>query len=443
MPLSRPALACALAAGVLAAIAVAEQRVGLGLSLALLLVVAAGAAGGASRGLLTLAGALALQPLLRDAGWVVAADVAAALLAAAAAAVAPQRWWRVGQVLLAPWRLIAGLTLVARAIGALRPDRPQSQLVPVARGLALATGLSVTFGALFATADRAFADVLDGLVAVDLAADRLAWRCVLALAFTAAAGGLARADALAAPAPDSDGAEAPAYLPGRTELVIALVAVVAVFATFVAVQLRVLFGGADYVQATTGLGYGDYARQGFAQLLVVATLTLGVVAFAARRRDRLVGGLLGVLCLLTLVVLLSAHHRLGLVENAYGFTRVRYTGHAVVAWLAGLFALVVVAGGRPEVARRLPRLATTLTLAAVLLFSLSNPDARIAGRAVDRAAGAGRLDARYLSGLSADAIPALERLPLVRRAVVLPELRARLVRPDGLAGLNLSRMRAR
>ena len=58
------------------------------------------------------------------------------------------------------------------------------------------------------------------------------------------------------------------------------------FALFVAVQLRVLFGGAAYVQRTTGLGYGEYARQGFVQLLAVAALTLTVIGVAARRRDR-------------------------------------------------------------------------------------------------------------------------------------------------------------
>ena len=96
---------------------------------------------------------------------------------------------------------------------------------------------------------------------------------------------------------------------------------------FVAVQLRVLFGGAGYVRATTGLGYGEYARHGFVELLLVASLTLAVIAVAAARsRDRVVRALLGVLCVLTLVVMASAQHRLDLVEDAYGATRVRYAG---------------------------------------------------------------------------------------------------------------------
>ena len=110
------------------------------------------------------------------------------------------------------------------------------------------------------------------------------------------------------------------------------VAVVAIFAVFVAVQLRVLFGGAGYVRATTGLGYGEYARHGFVELLLVASLTLAVIAVAAARsRDRAVRALLGVLCVLTLVVMASAQHRLDLVEDAYGATRVNSASRSSVS----------------------------------------------------------------------------------------------------------------
>ena len=444
MPLSTSALACAVAAAVLAAIAVAGERPGLGLTLALLLAIAAGlraARRPVSPILAALAVALALQPVLRDAGWVVAAAVGAALVAAAAAVGGAVAWPAVRRALVAPLRLDAGTVLAARAAARLLGSgRPRGQLWPVLRGTGLALVLTATFGVLFATADSAFADVLGQTFPDDLDAADLLWRLVLGVVFLAVGGALARAGA---PRQPGIGTRAARRVPGRTELVIALGALVALFATFVAVQLRVLFGGAAYVQATTGLGYGDYARQGFGLLLVVAALTLAVIAIAARRRDRTVRALLGALCVLTLVVLLSAHHRLDLVEQAYGFTRVRYAGHAVVAWLAALFALVLAAGASPALARRLPQLATTLSLAGVLAFSLSNPDGRIAERAVDRAASGRPLDTAYLAGLSADALPALEALPARQRALVVADLRARLRRPDGFGGLNVARARAR
>jgi hypothetical protein len=440
--MSTPALSSAIAAGTIAAFAVAGQRIGLGLALALLLTVAAGALnarGRVCRVTLGLAGALATAPLILDAGWVVAIDIIAALVASAVAVSRPGTWPGVARSLVAPCRLLAGSTLVARSVRARRRDTPHPQTWAVARGLALAALLVVTFGALFAAADSAFADLLDGTFSFDLEPDDVFPRAVLALAFVAAAGALARRGAT----PSLDRPGEPRFVAGRTELRIALGALALLFATFVAVQVRVLFGGADYVRDTTGLGYGDYARQGFVQLLVVAALTLAVVAFAARQRDRAVRVLLGVLCVFTLVVLLSAHHRLDLVEDAYGFTRVRYAGHAIVLWLGLVFGLVLASGVQGGLRDRLPRVVVLMTLTGVLAFSISNPDARIADRAVDRALAGGTLDSAYLGGLSADALPAVERLPRRERDPILRSLREGLRRSDGLAGLNVSRARAR
>jgi hypothetical protein len=228
------------------------------------------------------------------------------------------------------------------------------------------------------------------------------------------------------------------------ELVIALAALLALFAGFAAVQLRVLLNGAEYVRSTTGLGYGEYARHGFVQLVAATALTLAVVAFtAARRRDRLIRGQLAALCLLTLVALAGAVHRLDLVQQAYGLTRVRYAGYALLTWITVILVLTLAAGAHRGLARRLPHVMTVLTLSGALLFSLSNPDSRIADRAVQRAVDGRPVDTAFLSGLSADALPALMRLPGAERTAVVPVLRDRLRRPDGITGLNLSRRRAR
>jgi hypothetical protein len=439
--MSRSTYACALAAGLLAATAVAGQRVGLALTAALLLVLAAGVRGAPSRPCLWLtavAAALALQPTLRDAGWVVAAAVVACLGATAAAVTPPGRWVDVWRVLVAPLRWVAGTTLVVRTTRALVPSASEAPVVPVLRGVALAVALTAGFGALLASADRAFEDLTASLLTVHLDAGDALWRLVLGLAFVVTAAALA----CSAPARTAGPLREP-WAPGRTELRIALGALVALFTVFVLVQLQVLFGGAGYVHATTGLGYGDYARQGFVQLLGVAALTLGVIAVAARRRDGAVRALLGALCALTLVMLVSAHHRLDLVEGAYGFSRVRYAGHAIVLWLGAVFLLTLAAGAHRTVARHAPRIAVGLTAVGALAFCLSNPDARIAERAVQRAAHGGTVDTRYLADLSADALPALERLPPAQRADVLRPLRARLRRADGIAGWNLARGRAR
>jgi hypothetical protein len=421
---------------------VADQRVGLALSVALILVIAAGVLATKRPWAIAPAGlavALAIQPIVRDAGWVVAVDVPAALAAGAVAVAAPSTWPRLMHAMWAPLRLVGGSALIGRASRAMVPEVPTKHLVPAIRGFAVGLVLIAVFGGLFVTADRAFAEAVDSTLSVGFDARELTWRVVLAALFVGVAGALARA-AIGHDRQDNDSAGNGL---GAIELRIALSAVVALFAAFVVVQLHVLFGGAAYVQKTTGLGYGEYARQGFLQLLVVAGLTLAVVGVAARRPDRFVRGLLGALCVLTVVVLVSAYHRLELVEDAYGLTRVRYAGDAIVAWLVVVFGLVLAAGLHRGVARRMPRVVAQATLLGVLAFSLSNPDSRIAQSAVDRAESGRPLDVNYLADLSADALPALEDLPEPERDVVVQAVRNRLSRPDGIAGLNLSRARAR
>jgi Domain of unknown function (DUF4173) len=100
-------------------------------------------------------------------------------------------------------------------------------------------------------------------------------------------------------------------------------------------------------------------------------------------------------------VLASAHKRLGLYVDAYGFTRLRLTAEATILWLGGVFALILLALRRTA---WLPRAGVALTAVAMLAFALSNPDLRIAERNLE-----GRVDVQVLRTLSADAAPAWSR----------------------------------
>jgi hypothetical protein len=197
----------------------------------------------------------------------------------------------------------------------------------------------------------------------------------------------------------------------------------------VAIQFATLFGGDRHVLETAHLTYAQYARSGFGQLLAVAALTLAVVAAAhrwAQDEGHLLKALLAALCLLTLVVLASSLRRLNLLEDAYGFTRLRFAAHATVLWLAALFALVLIGRARP-------RAVVALSAVAVLAFALADPDRRIAHWNVQRYGRTGKIDKDYLMWLSADATPELVRFPCMH------------FRPgaQSLAGWNLARVRAR
>ena len=442
----------AVAAGVLGATLLPGARAGLGLLLvAVALAVAAALAGptahparSALLGLLALA--LATCAALRDAGWVVAGELVAAALVGSVAMSAPRHWRATALAsIAAPLRMPSGAWRVAAVAAGGLAQAPSRQAFALGRGLVLTGALLAIFGALFASGDRAFAQLAGGVLPDAVPLGDLPLRLVVFGIVTALAGGLAQAAGIA-----DEPARRPLLRLGRVEWLLALGALNLLFALFVAVQLAVLFGGDGYVRDSAGLTYAQYARSGFAQLVVVAALTLAVVGAALRwartqdvRQARVLRALLAALCLLTLVVLASALHRLGLYEQAFGFTRMRVAVHALLLFGGALFVLVIaaLASGRRD---GLARATVVLAALAALAFWVSDPDRRIATHNVERYESTGRIDARYLSRLSADAVPALLRLPAPLRERVLARQRVRLAgEPDGLAAANRARTRAR
>ena len=333
-------------------------------------------------------------------------------------------------------RVPVGSVLAGRAAArGVRVD----QAGPAARGVALAVVLLAVFVPLLASADAAFAQLLEDVVPTGWAADQPFARVFLAACVVSLGGALAYVRLC----PPSIAARPPRWSLGRLEWALPLGALVLLFAAFVALQLTTLFGGNEHVLETAGLTYAQYARSGFWQLLAVAALTFAVVAAAqrwARDGGRLLPALLTVLCLLTLVVLASALKRLGLLEETYGFTRLRFAAHAALLWFGALFVLVLAAR---FTAGWLPRAIVAVTAAAFLLFALADPERRIADANVERFERTGSIDYDYLYRLGADAAPALERLRGPEAGCVRDELRLELGEASGVAGLNLARSRAR
>jgi Domain of unknown function (DUF4173) len=217
------------------------------------------------------------------------------------------------------------------------------------------------------------------------------------------------------------------------------------------VQLTVLFGGRRHVLSTAGLTYAQYARQGFWQLLAVTALTLAVVAVAVRKAARATQGdrtivrtLLGTLCVLALVIVASAIHRMSVYEQAYGFTRLRVFVIGTEFWLGAVLILVLGAGIRMS-GSWLPQAVLASAVVAMLTLAVINPDAYIAKHNVDRYERTGQIDPAYLATLSADAFPALDRLPAALRACALQDLAPALTASpaDPWYDFNLDRSRAR
>lgn len=375
-----------------------------------------------------------------DAEWLVAVDVAAAAVCAALSIAGARSW---ATVLAAPLCAAGDAFLVpVRIVRSIPRGRSVPWLRPAGRAAAVSLTLLVTFGALFASADAAFARIAQNVLLPDVGLDVLPARIFVAVVIVAGAGGLV----LMAQRPVTRvaAAESERWRITTLEWSAPLLLLDLLFAAFVLVQLTVLFGGHDHVLETTGLTYAQYARAGFFQLVAIAGLVLGVIAIALNAarptpKERLLKGLLGGLCVLTLVVLVSALRRMDLYEEVYGLTRIRISVHAVVLWLAGIFALVM-AAGLTRRAPWLPRAVAGLTMASLLLFNLSNPDARMARSAVERWERTGEIDGYYLSTLSADALPTLVELPGSGscEAVLARVHRA----PSPWSSFNLSRHRA-
>ncbi|MCG5463961.1 DUF4173 domain-containing protein [Micromonospora sp. MED01] len=346
---------------------------------------------------------------------------------------------------LPPAATVRALPWAARGIRDTRPTGSGIGFGRILTSLAISAVLLALFGMLFSSADAVFAELVAGLLPDISLPGVIGWTVRLLLIGGPLLGGAY----LVSRPPDLEGLRPTPSRPAhRLEWTLPLVLLDALFAVFVLVQLTVLFGGAGHVLRTAGLTYAQYARGGFWQLLAVTALTLLVIAVAARRAatatraDRLlVRVLLGTLTALSLVIVASALYRMQVYADAYGATRLRLVVTTMELWLGLLFLLVGVAVVRLR-AEWLPRLVIGTAVLALLGLALVNPDRLIADRNVDRYLKTGRLDVDYVSGLSADAVPALARLPEPMRTCALTRIAVEQPR-DGLWATNLGRLRAR
>ncbi len=303
------------------------------------------------------------------------------------------------------------------------------------------------FGGLFASGDAVFGAWTEALI------PDLRWDTIIARTFilTLVAGVALTGAYLALNPPNIADAALPATPRARHawEWAVPVGIVVALFATFLLAQATAMWGGVEYLQATTGLSYAEYVHQGFGQLTVATFLTVVVVGLAMRAaplegsRDRaLLRGLLGTLCLLTLAVVASALYRMSLYQEAYGYTVLRVFVDGFELWLGLVIVMLLVAGVRLS-GWWVPRAVLVSAAVFVLGFVALNPDAFVASHNIDRYEAGQALDTAYLASLSADATPVIaERLPADLAACVLEGGWAAEGRGDDLLSWNLGRARA-
>ncbi len=278
-----------------------------------------------------------------------------------------------------------------------------TKLRRIVRALAITVPLVAVLAALFASADAIFAR------AVDINVSTAVQHIVLVAIGTIGAGWLLRIASLR----KADVPDVAKPTLDRIEWTIVLAGLDVVLAAFAVAQFVALSSGGKKLLHTAGFTYAEYARSGFFQLLAAVTIT-GLVLIALHASAERGGARFRVLAFaaiaLTLVVVVSAFHRLTLYEHAYGLTMLRLYVHIAIVG-AGLLLVVLAVRIAGVVAHRpwFAAFAGIVVLATLFGLNVANPEAFVARYNLSHRSA--HFDPSYLGGLSTDAVPALAGTP--------------------------------
>src|SRR6478736_3578432 len=193
----------------------------------------------------------------------------------------------------------------------------------------------------------------------------------------------------------------------------ALYGVAILLAGYLAFQARALFGGAAYVEATTGLTFAEYARRGFFELVAVTAIVLAVLLVAdwaldredgvAARRFRATGW---VVVALVGILMVSALQRMWTYMTYFGLSDTRLYATAGMTWLGvavGWFGWTILRGDRARFGFGL----LIASAAWVATLNVINPEAIVVRVNLGRALAGAAFDIPYHAALSPDAYPAV------------------------------------
>lgn len=310
-------------------------------------------------------------------------------------------------------------------------------------GLLLAIPLLVLFTALFVKADAAFESLFNSVLEIRVATHLIPIAAGTWIAGSYMRGVLAAQESI--PLPPRIWLQL-----GPMELNIPIALLNVLFATFVALQTRYLFGSAEMVEVTPGMTFSGYARRGFFELVTVALLVLPLLlaadsVHAADRSKRLLRLQSAIMAGFVLCIMASALHRMRLYQAEYGLTELRWYTVAFMIWLAVIFVwfcATVLRDWRALFAQGV----VVSGFAGVVILHALNPDAWIARSNLENARAGRRFDPTYFAKLSADAVPTvvaeLEVLPEEIQQQYTSRLRAHLESHPDWRSWNYSRARA-
>lgn len=184
-----------------------------------------------------------------------------------------------------------------------------------------------------------------------------------------------------------------------------------VYLVFSMIQILYLFMGR--LSLPKGTTYAEYARQGFFQLLLVCIINMTLVLFCLYkfRESRVLKGMLALISGCTYIMIASSALRMYMYVETYDLSYLR----VLVFWGLGLIFLIMSGIMLYIFYRKFPLFKYCMVVVTILYLGLAyaRPDYLIATYNLNEQHINGNVDWRYLSRLSADAVPviveALER----------------------------------
>jgi len=189
-------------------------------------------------------------------------------------------------------------------------------------------------------------------------------------------------------------------------IITVLVSINMIYVIFTTIQFAYLFGGV----VPFGFTYAEYARRGFFELNLVTMINLIILLSNINlKKDGGNGINLAMKVLNTLLVactavmLISAHYRMLMYEEAYGYTYLRILTHLFMAFILVLLTIAMVKVWNEKIALLKAYIITALI--AYVVVNYMNIDVIIARNNLNRYQATHKVDAYYLTSLSYDAVP--------------------------------------
>ncbi len=224
------------------------------------------------------------------------------------------------------------------------------------------------------------------------------------------------------------------------------------FITFIIVQLFYLFG--DHNKVTQlGLTYSEYAKKGFWELQAISILSLFLLyglKYLFNLKEHLSKYifmfLINIYIINVLIILFSAHTRMSLYVEGYGYTHLRLYTHIFMLFEAGIFLYLFVDTLFNK--KLMPYFVTFMYFYGTIIFSILNfirPDAYIATYNINRYKFSDKsIDIKYILTLSNEARIKLNDIDFPTKDLYLCEMMSMDKNSqntyDSLKEYNLSRI---